>query len=428
MTGPPGSTIYYTLDGTDPRASGGAIATGVQTYSGPITINTNRKLVARARNLVHANLTGANRPPLSTPWSGVVSATYVVQTPPLVITELMYHPAEPPPGDAAKDADAFEYLELLNRGAAPLNLSGFTFTRGIEYTFGNVVVGAGQRVVLAKDLLAYGSRYSAGGQVVGPYGGQLDNAGERLTLEGPLGEPILDFVYADGWYPITDGHGFSLAIVDENGATSSWGNAASWRPDGVLQGTPGQPGSALPGFPTVVIHEALTHTDLPSVDAIELHNRGATIAAIGGWYLTDDSDNPKKFRIPAGATIPAGGYAVYDESDFNDGSDGAFRISSLGDDLYLFSADGSGDLTGYVTGRGVWRRPERGVVRTPREQCGRGAFRGATATDAGFGECRAAGGAGGHQRTDVSSVSRCSARTTTRGMNSSSCATSPDSR
>jgi hypothetical protein len=101
----------------------------------------------------------------------VVSATYVVQTPPLVITELMYHPAEPPPGDTAKDADAFEYLELLNRGTAPLNLIGFTFTRGIEYTFGNVVVGAGQRVVLAKDLLAYGSRYSAGGLVVGPYGG-----------------------------------------------------------------------------------------------------------------------------------------------------------------------------------------------------------------------------------------------------------------
>jgi hypothetical protein len=121
-----------------------------------------------------------------------------------------------------------------------------------------------------------------------------------------LGEPILDFVYADDWYPITDGHGFSLAIVDENGATSNWGLAAGWRPDGVLQGTPGQPGVALPGFPTVVIHEALTHTDLPLVDAIELHNPGATVAAIGGWYLTDDSDYPNKFRIPAGATIPPG--------------------------------------------------------------------------------------------------------------------------
>jgi hypothetical protein len=138
--------------------------------------------------------------------------------------------------------------------------------------------------------------------------------------------------------------------VDENGATSGWGSAANWRPDGVLQGTPGQPGSALPGFPTVVIHEALTHTDLPSVDAIELHNSGPTSAAIDGWYLTDDSDNPKKFRIPAGTTIPPGGYALYDENDFNDGSADAFRISSLGDDLYLFSADASGELTGYMHG------------------------------------------------------------------------------
>jgi hypothetical protein len=350
LSGPPGATLYYTLDGTDPRASGGAIAAGAQTYTGAITINANRRLVARGRNLSHANLTGANRPPLSTPWSGLVSATYVVETPPLVITELMYHPADPPPGDPGQETELFEYLELLNRGGASLNLSGFRFTRGIEYTFGNVLLAAGQRLVLAKDLAAYASRYGAGGQVVGPYGGQLDNGGERLTLEGPLGEPILDFAYSDDWYPITDGHGFSLAIVDEDGALDRWGLASSWRPDGVLQGTPGQPGSAMPDFPVVVINEALTHTDLPQVDAVELHNPGPGSAAIGGWYLSDSFDNPKKFRIPAEAVIPAGGYVVYDEADFNVGGAGSFRISSLGDDLHLFSADAAGELTGYAEG------------------------------------------------------------------------------
>ncbi|MCL4179633.1 MAG: lamin tail domain-containing protein [Verrucomicrobia bacterium] len=348
LTGPPGATIYYTLDGTDPRAAGGAGAAGAHTYSGPITISSNRRLVARARNLSHANLTGPSRPPLSTPWSGVVAATYVVQTPPLVITELMYHPAEPPPGDAGLDAETLEYVELLNRGSAALNLSGFRFTRGIDYTFGNVVLAAGQRVVLAKDMTAYQSRYGAGGLVVGPYSGQLDNGGERLTLEGPLGEPILDFSYRDGWYPVTDGHGFSLAIVDENALLESWGMAASWRPDGVWMGSPGQSNPALPEFPAVVINEALTHTDLPRVDAIELRNLGPGEAAIGGWYLTDSFDQPRKFRIPSGTVIPAGGYLVFDESDFNEGGDGAFRISSLGDDLCLFSADGAGDLTGYL--------------------------------------------------------------------------------
>jgi hypothetical protein len=89
---------------------------------------------------------------------------------------------------------------------------------------------------------------------------------------------------------------------------------------------------------------------LPQLDTIELHNQAGESAAIGGWYLSDSFDNPKKFRIAAGTTIPADGYAAFDEGDFNDGSANAFLISSLGDDLYLFSADAAGNLTGYVEG------------------------------------------------------------------------------
>jgi hypothetical protein len=349
LSGPPGASIYYKLDGTDPRASGGGLASGAQLYGGPITLNGNARLVARARNLSHANLTGPNRPPLTTPWSGVVAATYVVQTPQLVITELMFHPAGPPPGSLGADADAFEYVELLNRGTSALNLQGIRFTRGIDYVFGSVVLAAGQRIVLAKDLTAYESRYGTGGLVMGPYAGQLDNAGERLTLEGPLGEPILDFTYGDRWHPITDGHGFSLAIVDENAVLGEWGAATSWRPDGMLQGSPGQPNTALPNFPEVVINEALTHTDPPQLDSIELRNVGEANADIGGWFLTDSFDNPSKFRIPDGTTVAVGGYAVFDETDFNAGTE-AFLISSLGDDLFLFSANAAGELTGYMQG------------------------------------------------------------------------------
>ncbi len=350
LMGPAGATIYYTLDGNDPRASGGAVASGARTYMGAITINANAHLVARARKLNHANLTGPSKPPLTSPWSGVVTATYVVATPPLVITEIMYHPAPPPPGDALMDREAFEYIELLNRGTAAMNLNGFKFTRGIDYSFGDVVLGAGERIVLAKDPAAFQSRYGTGVLVVGPYLGQLDNEGDRLTLEGPLAEPILDFRFEDDGYPITDGHGFSLAILDESGPLESWGTLSSWGPDGNLMGTPGKPYTAPPVFPAVVINEALTHTDLPELDTVELYNRGTGAAAIGGWFLTDSFDHPKKFRIPAGTTIPAGGYLEFDETDFNDGSMNAFLIRSLGDDLYLFSADTASNLTGYVEG------------------------------------------------------------------------------
>jgi len=58
---------------------------------------------------------------------------------------------------------------------------------------------------------------------------------------------------------------------------------------------------------------------------------------------------PKKYRIPAGTILPAGGYAKFDETKFNTGS-AAFALSGLGDDAYLFAADATTNLTGYAHG------------------------------------------------------------------------------
>lgn len=346
----PGATIYYTLDGSDPRAPGGAISATAQIYTGPIPITTNAQLVARARDVSHQNLTGDSRPPLSTPWSGATVMTFVVETPPLVITELMYHPPPPPPGEAGFDKEDFEYVELLNRGSVPLELAGIQFTRGIGYTFANHTLGAGGRLVLAKNVDAFQSRYGLTIPVVGPYEGQLNNAGERITIAGRLAEAILDFRYEDTWYPITDGHGFSLVIRNESSPSETWNDPAAWRPSGALLGSPAAVDPLPPAFPGVVINEALPHTDPPHVDAIELFNPGMVPADISGWFLTDTFRTPAQFRIPDGTLIPAGGFVVFDESHFNTGAPGSFALSSLGEAVYLFSADDAGDLTGYVHG------------------------------------------------------------------------------
>src|SRR4030095_4580858 len=39
LTVPPGATNWYTLDGSDPRASGGGVALGATRYTGPFPIN-----------------------------------------------------------------------------------------------------------------------------------------------------------------------------------------------------------------------------------------------------------------------------------------------------------------------------------------------------------------------------------------------------
>lgn len=44
----PGAAIYYTLDGSDPRASGGGISPAAILYAGPFTVNQTTQVVARA--------------------------------------------------------------------------------------------------------------------------------------------------------------------------------------------------------------------------------------------------------------------------------------------------------------------------------------------------------------------------------------------
>jgi hypothetical protein len=353
---PAGSVVYVTLDGTDPRAPGGAISASALQV-GPtdvFTIGSNLRLIARAYNPAHSNLTGLRRPPISSPWSPAVVGTFITQTPPLVITEIMYHPATPPAGDT-NDANNFEYLELRNVGATPLALPGFRFTNGIQFTFTTTnpltTLEAGERVLLVKNLAAFQSLYPGVTNIAGEYSGQLANEGERLALVGPVGEPILDFVYDDKWHPITDGYGFSLVIVDDRAPLDTWGLASSWRPSGVFGGGPGEADPPTPTFPPVRITEVLTAPVAPLVDAIELHNPSDQPADISGWFLTDNNNQPTKYRVPSDTVIPPGGYVVLDERQFNSnpGSATNFGLSSLGEEAWVFSGDGV-RLTGWFHG------------------------------------------------------------------------------
>jgi hypothetical protein len=268
----------------------------------------------------------------------------------LRVTEIMYHPA------GGTNAQDFEYIELKNIGPSTLNLTGVRFTNGIEFNFtGSAVttLASQQSVLLVKNLAAFTSRYGSGLNVAGQYSGNLEDRGETLWLEDAVGEKILEFAYDNQWYPITDGLGFSLVIRNENASWDTWGDKASWRPSGQLNGTPATPDPGPPSIPAVLINEALTRSDTPPPsDTIELYNPTTQVADIGGWFLTDDFNTPKKFRIPNTVTIPAGGYVTFDESDFNPnpGVAPGFALGSDGDEVYLFSGDANTNLTGYFHG------------------------------------------------------------------------------
>lgn len=355
---PTGTTIYYTLDGTDPRAPGGAVSPGARSGVSPLTLTltNNARVFARNRNPNHSNVTNwpgsvGGNPPISSPWSAPTVATFVVATPPLVITEIMYHPERAASG--TNDAGDFEFIELKNSGTQPLSLPGIRFTRGIQFTFTSTnpitQLGAGQYVVLVRNRAAFQARYPGVTNIAGEYAGSLDNGGEHLVLEGALGEPILDFEFKDSWQPVTDGYGFSLVIRDESGPLAGWTHAGSWRASTERGGSPGRGDPAPQFIPPVVINEVLTHTDLPELDTIELFNPTAAPAPVGGWFLTDERDEPRKYVIPAGTTIPAGGFLLFTEAAYNAGGPNSFALSSLGEEVYLFSGDGT-NLTGYRHG------------------------------------------------------------------------------
>lgn len=346
LSGPPGATLFYTLDGTDPRAPGGNVSPGARTYSGPITLSQNARLTARARNLNHRNLTGAKKPPLSSPWSGPVAATFVMSQPALTISEIMFAPA-PVPGSL--DPEDFEFIELRNTGTTPLNLSGARFTAGIDYTFtaasGVTSLGPGEYVLLVKNRAAFTTRYPGIGNIAGEYLGSLSNQGEQIVLSGPLQEPLLDFTYDNSWLPLADGAGFSLVPLDESAPSERWSSRSHWRNSSAFGGSPGAADPALPQIPPVLVNEARTRG---GTDTVELFNPTQTAADISGWFLSDDSDEPAKYQFPAGTVIPAGGYLLVDEDQFGSGPI-RFGLDANGDDIYLFSASG-GNLSGYGHG------------------------------------------------------------------------------
>jgi hypothetical protein len=77
-TAEPGTRTYYTLNGADPRAAGGAVSSLARLASDqtPIVLTSNAQVMARNWNPAHSNLTGPNDPPLSSPWSGLTTASF----------------------------------------------------------------------------------------------------------------------------------------------------------------------------------------------------------------------------------------------------------------------------------------------------------------------------------------------------------------
>ncbi len=182
-------------------------------------------------------------------WSYVLDTTSIAVT----LNEILYHPVSENPLE--------EFIELLNRGSAPVNLKGWRFSDGVEFTFPDITLPGGAFLVVAADLATFQTKYPDVTNVVGGWTGQLSNNSEDIDLDDAAGRRVDSVRFASSgdwairqrgpldrghrgweWLAEHDGLGQSLEVINPNVTNNSGQN---WAASRIPEGTPGRANSVL---------------------------------------------------------------------------------------------------------------------------------------------------------------------------------------
>lgn len=268
-----GGVVYYTVDGSDPRDWGGAVAPTAIQYIGSIPINERTRVTMRTLD--------------NGKWSGKVVQDYyqIAGLPDLVFSEIAYHPSDPSSAESALgyvDSDEFEYLEILNVGSSTVDLTTLAIEVGVSFDFSSASVSSlapGERVLVVSSESAFEQRHGASTPVAGSYAGTLKNSSEQLVLKDTqLDIEFQNFAYDDGapWPEGADGDGYSL-ILKNPFTMPDHSIASNWRASSYPVGAPGS-SDAQPNFTGVAMDD----------------DDGDGVVAIVEHYLgTSDSDSSK---------------------------------------------------------------------------------------------------------------------------------------
>jgi hypothetical protein len=179
---------------------------------GGTTLSDAREVTNSLRGLVNGGRWG--HPTTSTPGTENVA---VVNTD-VVVNELFYH---------AINDSAEQWIELYNKGATAVDLSGWKFSQGIDYLFPQgTSLPAGGYLVIAWDPAAFTALHP-GVNALGPWSGNLSRGGETVLLRDANDNVTDQVTYSDGgrWSQWADGGGSSLELMDpdsDNNRGESW--------------------------------------------------------------------------------------------------------------------------------------------------------------------------------------------------------------
>lgn len=144
----------------------------------------------------------------------------------VVINEIHYNPDV--------KTEAAEFIELYNAGPSTVNLAGWAFTDGINFTFPSTNLAPGAYLVVAQNPALLQTKFGASG-ALGPFNPNgssgLAGRGERLTLRNAAGqiEDEVDFRLGFPWPTVGDsttpGNGNSIELIHpslDNDLAGSW--------------------------------------------------------------------------------------------------------------------------------------------------------------------------------------------------------------
>ena len=217
----------------------------------------------------------------------------------ITFNELLYNPG---PGDTGG-----EWIELHNQLSVDVDLSNWSLSGGIEYSFElGTTIASGSYLVVAKDAAALQASAGITG-VLGGFSGSLSNGGETIHLLDHNDRIMDELIYQDegDWPVAADGSGATLAKTSEHLAT---GDFDSWHFSQTVGGTPGSA--------NIISSSGLRLSEISgATDAnfrFELENTGSSSLNLSEYSLVSDGDTTATYSLSG--SLAAGGFVSFDQS------------------------------------------------------------------------------------------------------------------
>ncbi|MEZ5399755.1 MAG: CotH kinase family protein [Bryobacteraceae bacterium] len=238
--------------------------------------------------------------------------------------------------DEAGDGDA--WVEIYNVGPGPVSLSGFTLTDDAanpsKWSLPPRTLADGESLIVWLDgetgegaSHASFTKPDAGGKLyLFANGERIDTATVEATPAGQT--QARQRLYGTYWTVTTDptpgAENRIVAPVDE---------------------APGPTGRLLVNELMASNEASFQDPDEPGAfeDWFEIYNPGQEAVDMSGMYITDNPDNPTKWQVPEGVSIPAGAHLVFiaDGETAQGARHTSFSLSASGESLSIYAADGA---------------------------------------------------------------------------------------